>query len=133
MTVVLTGLKNWAPPHAGKEIDSLTRLPTEVRAAGQVTESLVSDVKEVLRAVRTAGTDNWGLPKIARWEPSLFLGESGPWGSTRPPFYCDRRVALARVRLSAKEWMSFSPERRNSKKSAPMYLQVSQMLKRTKY
>src|SRR5216683_952003 len=37
------------------------------------------------------------------------------------------------VRLSAKAWMSFSPERRKSKKSTPMYLQVSQILKRTKY
>lgn len=29
--------------------------------------------------------------------------------------------------------MSFSPERKTSKKSAPIYLQVSLMLKRTKY
>ena len=41
-------------------------------------------------------------------------------------------VAFLRARLLAKASMSFSPERRKSRKSSPLYLHVWQILKRIK-
>jgi hypothetical protein len=98
-------------------------LTTAYGSARAVTGIALDRMSKVLRAI-FAGTDNWGRPKL-RVGP-LFFGDH-PWGTKRP---LEEESPLVRVAIG-EEWMP-SREHRNSKVHTNV-LQVSQMLKSTKY